>query len=169
MVKFSFLTLGLLALSAASFADVSLGHQKFCKSDAVKKTMGAKGTCRIAIVQKKKEEKVGKCTGKLEGVLPCEVSYSSKLDGSPDVMNVTCGADAANPAVQEESPAEVQNYEVVAVVKDRAGKRSLVKDPRNYLIISSDLATIFRNFGKDDLIFFNLSDDRLQLSDVNCI
>lgn len=51
-------------------------------------------------------------------------------------MKITCGG------VEQELDAEGSAYRVLAIVKDQAGKKEIVSDPKQYTVLTSRMLTL---------------------------
>lgn len=166
-MKYAFLIISTLIISASTFADLGEDHAKNCELTSVKKLMGNKGSCRVVIAPKK-IKKSGSCTGTFQKTMSCTISFDSE---SKDVgMNLKCG-DAEDPVINQDMEAEFIGYNVTTLVKNSEGKDIIVQDKTNYSLISNRMITISLNESDENSsskVLIDLDAGSVELEDLSC-
>lgn len=163
-MKYSLVAFSLLVFGLTAKADLGETHQGNCETPEVKSLMGETGTCRI-VITRKPVKKMGVCSGMFAGKLPCHVTYFSTIAGSG--MNLTCGEDLGNPAINQDMPAEAVGYNVASIVTTKEGKTIVQNDSTEYSYFASSMLML-RPLRRNAQILIQLEQGPVALTGVRC-
>lgn len=139
LLRLSLLAFSLLTFSSVALADIATDLQEVCQSPEVKRLTGSTGSCRI-VVAPKKAEKRGLCQGTFMNSLPCAVRFLSTKDGA--LLNITCGTDPKNPAIDQDMMAEGSAFNVAAMIRKADGQDHVMNDKSEYTMITSQMVEV---------------------------
>jgi hypothetical protein len=166
----TFLISSLTLLSLQAFAlDLGQKHQALCARAEVKAEMGEKGSCRVVMAIAKAESPDVVCSGKFKSVMPCLVSFKNAEQGS--TIQIVCGFDAQNPALDQTVPVDPSKYTVSAVVTKQDQSHFVMNDKAVYTIIKSNVMSLVlasEDSKMSGSITLNLKTGPSDLTDVSC-
>lgn len=157
-----------LSTSLISYADMGTDLQKNCETPEALAAKGVGGSCRV-VVAPKRVEKRGMCEGIFSGKLKCEVQFSSTEHGSS--LNLLCG-DKKSPVVNQDFSADVMSINNLVIIKNAAGKETIINDPTEFTLISSKMIEIILSEDTNQKVVGSinilLDKGNIPLTDVSC-
>ena len=162
------LSLALLSLNSFAF-DLALDHQALCESSEAKTLIGANGSCRIVFGTAKASDTQGVCIGKFRNAMPCRVTYLATADMNG--LQVICGTDAQNPALNQTVRAQASSYTVAAVINKEDQSQVVINDKSANIVLDSSALSVVLSKQQaitKARIFLNLKSGPEELNSVQC-
>jgi hypothetical protein len=162
--------LSLALLSLNSFAlDLAFEHQALCESAEAKTLIGANGSCRIVFGTAQASETQGVCIGKFRNAMPCRVTYLATADMNG--LQIICGTDAQNPALNQTVRAQASSYTVAAVINKEDQSQVVINDKSANIVLDSSALSVVLSKQQaitKARIFLNLKSGPEELNSVQC-